>query len=309
MVTEVAAVTAVVFTVKLALVAPAATVTLAGTVATAVFELDNVTTVPPAGAGALSVTVAVDVLPPVTLVGLSVKEATVTVVAAGGFTVSVADCVTPPADAEIVTGVVAVTAAVVTVKVALEVPAATVTLAGTEATPVLLLDSVTTVPPAGAGALRVTVPWEVLPPVTVAGLSVSDARAAAGGAPGSTQSVADMTENTTSFCVAVISTGVEEATEAVVIAKVTWVAPAGTVTLAGTAAAAALLLESVRSVPPAGAGVVSTMLPCAVPPPVTPLGARVRADISVGGGVPAVNDRVADHGLKLLTPSRVRTRQ
>src|SRR5262249_6085088 len=145
--------------------------------------------------------------------------------------------------------------------------------------------------PAAAAALKVSVPWEVLPPVTVAGLSVNEASVAGGGAPGSTQSAADMTENTRSFCVAVMSTGVDEATEKLVIGKVTLVAPAGTVTLAGTAATAVLLLESVRNVPPAGAGVVSTMLPCAVLPPVTPLGASVRADISVGGGVPAVNDR------------------
>src|SRR5262249_1269708 len=119
-----------------------------------------------------------------------------------------------------VTEVVAVTAVVVTVNVALVAPAATVTLAGTVPAPLFELDSVTTVPPAGAAALKVTVPVDVLPPVTVVGLSVSDERAAAGGAPGSTQSVADMTENTTSFCVAVMSTGVDEATEKVVIEKV-----------------------------------------------------------------------------------------
>jgi hypothetical protein len=43
--------------VKVALVAPAGTVTLAGTVATAVLLLDRVTTVPPDGAGLFNVTV------------------------------------------------------------------------------------------------------------------------------------------------------------------------------------------------------------------------------------------------------------
>jgi len=63
---------------------------------------------------------------------------------------------------------------VVTVKVALALPLATVTLAGTLATELLLLDNETTAPPFGAGALRVTVPIEVLPPTTLVGFSVSE---------------------------------------------------------------------------------------------------------------------------------------
>ena len=52
----------------------------------------------------------------------------------------------------------------------------TVTLAGTVATPVLLLDRLTTAPPLGAAALNVTVPVDELPPVTLDGLSVSDVK-------------------------------------------------------------------------------------------------------------------------------------
>jgi len=63
------------------------------------------------------------------------------------------------------------TARVVTVKVELVAPAGTVTLAGTVATLVSLLTSETTVPPLGAGALKVTLPVEGFPPTTVVGLS------------------------------------------------------------------------------------------------------------------------------------------
>jgi hypothetical protein len=73
MVTGVAAVTALVVTVNVALVAPAATVTLAGTAAADAL-LDRETTAPPLGAAPLSVTVPVDDAPPLTLVGLSSIE-------------------------------------------------------------------------------------------------------------------------------------------------------------------------------------------------------------------------------------------
>ena len=87
--------------------------------------------------------------------------------------------VVPFADAEIV-AVALEPATVATVKLALVCPAATVTLAGTVAA-ALLLDNVTTVPPLGAAAVRVTVPVELVPPVTVLGFSVSDEGMGAGG--------------------------------------------------------------------------------------------------------------------------------
>lgn len=68
-----------VLTVKVALVAPAGTVTLVGTEATERLLHDRITTEPPFGAGPLSFTVPVEVpsRPPTTVDGLSVSEATV----------------------------------------------------------------------------------------------------------------------------------------------------------------------------------------------------------------------------------------
>ena len=65
------AATALVLTVKDALVAPAATVTLEGTLAAVVLLLESATCAPPVGAGPLNVTVPVEEFPPVTLVGFS----------------------------------------------------------------------------------------------------------------------------------------------------------------------------------------------------------------------------------------------
>ena len=72
-VTLVALETARVETVKFALVAPAGTVTVLGTVATFVLLLLRFTTNPPDGAGAVRVTVPVLLLPPTTLVGFRLK--------------------------------------------------------------------------------------------------------------------------------------------------------------------------------------------------------------------------------------------
>ena len=68
----------------------------------------------------------------------------------------------------------AVTLLVVTVNVALLAPAATVTLAGTVAAAALSLERETAAPPLGAGPLRVTVPAEGDPPITLIGLSATD---------------------------------------------------------------------------------------------------------------------------------------
>lgn len=89
--------TALVLTVNVALVAPAAIVTLDGVLAAVVLLLESVTTAPPEGAAPVSVTVPMeDCVPPTTLVGFSVNEESVGVGGAAGVTVSEADLVTPP---------------------------------------------------------------------------------------------------------------------------------------------------------------------------------------------------------------------
>ncbi len=81
-VTVVRAEGALVVTVNVALVNPAATVTLAGTCATVVLLLDSETLAPPLGAALLKVTLPVAELPPVTIVGLTDTDDNDTVEAA-----------------------------------------------------------------------------------------------------------------------------------------------------------------------------------------------------------------------------------
>jgi hypothetical protein len=180
-VTGVEAPTLAVVAVNVALVAPAATVTLAGTVATVVWLLERATVAPPVGAALERVTVPLEFVPPVTLDGLTLTPCKL---AGGGtgVTVSVVDLLTPLYVAVIVTAVLVVTADVVAANVALVDPAAIITLVGTLATAVLLLESATTAPPIGAAAVNVAVPVEPFPPTTLEGLAATDDKVAAAGA-------------------------------------------------------------------------------------------------------------------------------
>jgi hypothetical protein len=259
-VTDLEKATVRVVTVKVALVLPAATVTLEGTVATDVKLLESVTTAPPAGAGPLRVTVPVDGAGPLTVVGFRVIELSV-----GAVIVKVAVRATPRVPV-IVTEVLVATALVVTVNVAVVALAATVTLACTCAAPVLLLDRVTTAPPAGAGPFNVTVPVDEVLPITAVGLRLTELAVAA-----VTVKVAVRATPRVTVMVTVLFVP----TALVVAMKVAVVALAATVTLAGTCAAAVLLLESVTTAPPAGAGPFNVTVPVEEVPPITEVGLRL----------------------------------
>lgn len=236
---------------------PARTVIDAGT--TAVVLLDaNVTTVPPAGAAPLNVTVKKDVVPPLTVSGLSPTAAI-----AGAVTDTFALTDAPPAVAVIVNAVVAATGTDVATNVADVAPAATVTVAGT--TTAAFDDvNVTTNPPAGAGPPIVTVPVTDAPPTTEIGVTASPV----------------------TFCVVTISVAVRlrpppaavtttfvvAATAAVVIVNVADVAPAGTTTVAGTVAPTPAV--TVTTNPPTGAGAVSPTVATLVAPPTTDVNDR-----------------------------------
>src|SRR5262245_59175742 len=106
---------------------------------------------------------------------------------AGGSTLNVAMRLTGPNEAVIATAVAALTVLVATAKVAMAPPPGISTLGGTLAA-ALPLPSVTTTPPSGAAPFNVTLPCAAVPPVTLAGVSTSDASASTPGAGGSTHS-------------------------------------------------------------------------------------------------------------------------
>ncbi len=115
----------------------------------------------------------------------------VTVSRAAGVTVRVACAELDPSVPFINAADVVDTDRVLTVKFALVLPDDTVTLEGTVATDVLLLLSETTVPPKGAALVRVTVPVELLPPLTLVGFSVNEERVGPEEPPGFTVKLAD----------------------------------------------------------------------------------------------------------------------
>jgi len=160
-------------TVNVADVAPAATITFAGNVATAVLLLVSATSAPPTGAGADRVSVPVDDAVAITVEGLRATDDTVS-----GFTISIADWLLELRMPVTDTCVDAPTTDVATLNAAVVAPSATVIFGGTLATAVLLLARDTTSPPVGAGAFRVTVALDDdQPPTTEVGFRPIEATA------------------------------------------------------------------------------------------------------------------------------------
>ena len=151
---------------KVPVVAPAATVTDAGTVSPAVL-LDSETAAPPAGAACDNVTVQLDVALLPKLVGVQTKELTVV----GAIRDRVAVLEAPLYVAVTVADWLLVIEAAVAVNVVLVAPAATVTDAGTLNAP-LLLESATAAPPLGAPCVSETVQVDVPAEFTVVGLQL-----------------------------------------------------------------------------------------------------------------------------------------
>ena len=168
------------------------------------------------------------------------------------------------------TAVVLVTAAVVIVKVALELPAGMETDAGTDAA--VLFDDSEIVRFVAAGPVTVTVPVAGLPPTIVDGEIVKDARSAG------TTTIEAAAEYWFSVAVTVAPVGL--VTGEVVTAKGAVVAPALTMAVPGTPAAAELL--DVRTmVVSTAAGVLSVTVPLATFPPARLAGATFSESIEI----------------------------
>jgi hypothetical protein len=241
-----------VVTANVADVAPAATVTEAGTAAVAGAALCRVTVHPAVGAGLPRVTVPVAETPPTTIDG-EIESAAAT----GALIVSTAFREVPPAVAVIVADVLAATGVEPIWNVAELAPDGTVIDAGTLAA-ALLLCNWTTVPAVGAGLVSVIVPVDDAPPYKEDGDTVRSMTAG-----GVTVSVAAFVTPS----VPAIVMRVVVPTADVVTRKVAVFDPALTVTDAGATATAGLLLVSVTTEPPAGAGPERVTVPVGEAPP------------------------------------------
>jgi hypothetical protein len=273
-------------TVKVALPAPAATVTLAGTVAAPVLPLDSATTKPSAAAAPLRVTVPVAEVPPLTVAGFSDTVATVT---AGGVLPDVVMVSRAWRDELLVPARILtvwlepLTRLVLTVKLVLVLPAGIVTLPGTVASAGFSLKRLTTRPPAGAALPNVTRPVDELPPATVAGVRLSEARLPGAGLAGGFTLIVCVRCTPPAAAVIIENCPSPELFCSVVTLKLVELAPAGTVMLAGTVAQRVSLLDNAIVTPPDGAGPARLTDPIEGLPPSTVVGLSARAASAPGG--------------------------
>jgi hypothetical protein len=239
---------------NVAVVAPVATVTDAGTVSEALL-LPSVTFDPPVGAVWVSVTV--QVMTPLCprLVGLQATPETST----GANRLMVAVCELVPRVAVMVAlWLLAIEAAAVALKVAVVVPAATVTEAGT-VSEALLLANTTLDPP--VGAVWVSVAVQVLAAFWPRLVGLQATLEISTGANRLMVSVCELLPRV-AVTVALWLLAIEAAAVALNVAVV---APAATVTEAGTVSEA-LLLASVTLDPPVGAVVFKVTVQLATAP-------------------------------------------
>ena len=178
-----------------------------------------------------------------------------------------------PVVAVSVTAVLTVTALVGIEKPTVLVPSGTMMVSGGE-TLELELYSVTTTPPAGAVPEMLTRPESVLPPCIVEAESTK------------TDTTGARTRTVPTLLmapeVAVMFTFVSEKTGTVVTGNDTFVAPAGTRTVTGTAATPGNALTRLTLVPPSGACPVNVTLPVIGAPPAALDGLNVTASTVAG---------------------------
>ncbi len=223
----------------------------------------------------MSVTVPVVICPGATVAGL--KDSIVTT---GGITVRPPDTNVPLGNvAVMVTAVLAATGSVVALKVPVVAPPAMLKLAGTVAAATLLLIKVTVRPVGGAGPLKTNVPTEPTPPVTEAGVNVSDVITA-----GLTVSVPLWL---LAPSVAVTVTTVCVATPTVVAVNVCDVFPPRIITVPDTVTEGSPLLNE-TVIPPAGATWLIVTVPTEFVPPVTAAGPKFKLATRIGGSTVTV---------------------
>lgn len=218
------------------------------------------TTVPPLPAGPLRVTVAVELFPPWTVVGLNVSE-----VRTAGVIVSVAVIFWEFRTAPITAPDWVFTPVVEIVNVDDVCPAGIVREEGTVANE-LPLESETIVPPVAAGPFKVTVPVAEPPPNTVVGLRVRDASVG-----GVIVRFADCVGDPVKP--AEMAATVWVLTPTVVIANVPLTFPGAMVTEPGTVAAT-FPLVSATTIPLGPAGPLRATVPVEGVPPRTDVGFR-----------------------------------